>query len=91
MPCAKKQKTLSQHDLVCDLSYLQLQRIGMLFTVGLERGDKKRAMNRLRAESQHKSHHLSSFRTGAALGVALPAVICGIYLCMLYVLLLVIS
>ncbi|KAF7983207.1 hypothetical protein HWV62_23478 [Athelia sp. TMB] len=49
------------------------------FAARFEHGNKKRAMNRLRAESQHKSHHFSSFRSGIALGIAVPAIVSGIY------------
>ncbi|TBU59442.1 hypothetical protein BD310DRAFT_788481, partial [Dichomitus squalens] len=44
----------------------------MLFAARFARGDKKRAMARLRGGSQHTSHHFSTFRTGVALGLAVP-------------------
>jgi hypothetical protein len=36
-------------------------------------------MTRLRAASEHKSHHLSTFRSGFAIGLALPVLASGIY------------
>jgi hypothetical protein len=50
-----------------------------LFAARFERGDKKRAVTRLRAASQHKSHHFSTFRSGIALGLALPALFKGVH------------
>ncbi|KAI0319243.1 SPX domain-containing protein [Amylostereum chailletii] len=49
------------------------------FAARFARGDKKRAMVRLRALSSHKSHHYSTFRTGLALGLAIPAFAYGLY------------
>ncbi|EGO29716.1 hypothetical protein SERLADRAFT_433683 [Serpula lacrymans var. lacrymans S7.9] len=49
-----------------------LKEMEELFAVRFERGDKKKALVRLRAGSQHKSHHFSTFRSGAWLGLALP-------------------
>ncbi|TBU41711.1 SPX domain-containing protein [Dichomitus squalens] len=51
----------------------------MLFAARFARGDKKRAMARLRGGSQHTSHHFSTFRTGVALGLAVPALADGLY------------
>jgi hypothetical protein len=47
----------------------------------VERGDKKRAMAKLRAaeNSQPKNHHFCTFNSGIALGLALPAFISGVY------------
>ena len=36
-------------------------------------------MARLRGGSQHTSHHFSTFRTGMALGLAVPALADGLY------------
>ncbi|KAI9507586.1 SPX domain-containing protein [Russula earlei] len=44
----------------------------------IAKGDRKRALVRLRNISSHKTHHFSTFRTGIALGLAFPAVIDGI-------------
>lgn len=43
------------------------------------RGDKKKALARLRGGAKHTSHHFSTFRTGMALGLAIPALVSGIY------------
>lgn len=45
------------------------------------KGDRKRALVRLRAVSSHRTHHFSTFRTGVALGLAFPAAIDGIVRC----------
>ncbi|OBZ67468.1 Phosphate transporter PHO1 [Grifola frondosa] len=50
-----------------------------LFAARFARGDKKRAMARLRGGFHHKSHHFSTFRTGLTLGLAVPALVGGIY------------
>ncbi|THU92838.1 EXS-domain-containing protein [Dendrothele bispora CBS 962.96] len=44
-------------------------------------GDEKRARKRLRAGTFYKVHHFSTFRSGLLLGVALPALVSGIYQC----------
>lgn len=36
-------------------------------------------MQRLRGEASHTSHHFSTFRTGMALGLAVPALADGLY------------
>jgi hypothetical protein len=36
-------------------------------------------MTRLRAASQLRSHHLSTFRSGLGLGLAVPALVSGVY------------
>ncbi|KAI0266051.1 EXS family-domain-containing protein [Gloeopeniophorella convolvens] len=48
------------------------------YTARFAKGDKKRALVRLRAMSSHKTHHFSSFRTGVGLGLALPAFVDGL-------------
>lgn len=55
--------------------------IGVLMTSHIAKGDRKRALVRLRTVSSYKTHHFSTFRTGLALGLALPAVIDGIVRC----------
>lgn len=45
----------------------------------IARGDKKKALYRLRAEGSRKTHHFSSFRTGTMLGLAVPALVSGVY------------
>jgi len=44
-----------------------------------ERGDKKKAANRLRVVNGLRSHHFSAFRGGFMLGLAVPAFISGMY------------
>jgi hypothetical protein len=41
-------------------------------------GDRKRALTSLRASQSQKTHHVSTFRTGMALGLAFPAFVDGI-------------
>ena len=36
-------------------------------------------MARLRGGANHTSHHFSTFRTGMALGLAIPALVAGLY------------
>ncbi|KAJ8503472.1 hypothetical protein ONZ45_g10826 [Pleurotus djamor] len=45
-----------------------------------QQGNRKRAKARLRANGQVKSHHFSTFRSGITLGLALPALVSGIYM-----------
>ncbi|KAF9458972.1 hypothetical protein BDZ94DRAFT_1172556, partial [Collybia nuda] len=52
-----------------------------LYAMVFVRGDKKKAMTRLRAGSYVKSHHYSVFRSGAFMGLALPALVSGLYQC----------
>jgi xenotropic and polytropic retrovirus receptor 1 len=44
-----------------------------------EKGDRKKAKNRLRASLKPQSHHLTTFRTGVFVGLSIPALISGIY------------
>lgn len=46
-----------------------------------ERGDKKKAITRLRAGATQKSHHFSTFRTGMWLGLSIPATVAGLTTC----------
>lgn len=55
--------------------------IGVLMISHIAKGDRKRALVRLRTVSSYKTHHFSTFRTGLALGLTLPAVIDGIVRC----------
>ncbi|KAK1235825.1 Xenotropic and polytropic retrovirus receptor 1 [Marasmius sp. AFHP31] len=50
-----------------------------LYTSRFVRGNRKAAMAHLRGVNAHKTHHFSSFRTGIMLGVAVPALVSGIY------------
>ncbi|GJE94840.1 SPX and EXS domain-containing protein [Phanerochaete sordida] len=51
-----------------------------LYAARFTKGDNKIAKMRLRGFTQHKTHHFSTFRTGLLLGLALPALVDGIYL-----------
>lgn len=44
-----------------------------------EGGDKKKARDRLRMLNRTKTHHFSAFQSGVYLGLALPALVVGIY------------
>ncbi|KAI4524266.1 hypothetical protein K525DRAFT_194341 [Schizophyllum commune Loenen D] len=50
-----------------------------LYATRFVHGDKKRAMARLRVGTSQNSHHFSTFRSGMAIGLALPALVAGIY------------
>jgi hypothetical protein len=43
-----------------------------------ERGDDKKARERLRAGEQHYTHHFSTFCSGLMIGIGLPALVSGI-------------
>ncbi|KAF9225940.1 hypothetical protein BS17DRAFT_699564, partial [Gyrodon lividus] len=58
-----------------------LKEMEDLFATRFERGDKKKAINHLRVGASLKSHHFSTFRSGLWLGLAVPAVITGSYMC----------
>ncbi len=45
----------------------------------IARGDKKKARARLRGGAKVTTHHFSTFRTGMTLGLAVPALVSGIY------------
>uniref|UniRef100_A0A8H7XW23 Uncharacterized protein n=1 Tax=Psilocybe cubensis TaxID=181762 RepID=A0A8H7XW23_PSICU len=49
-----------------------------LYAAAFARGNKKMATKRLRAGNSSKSHHFSTFRSGAYIGIALPALIEGL-------------
>lgn len=55
-----------------------LRELEDMFAARFARGDKKKAQARLRSDSQHKSHHFSTFRSGMLLGLAVPALADGI-------------
>ncbi|KAH9962879.1 SPX domain-containing protein [Russula dissimulans] len=55
-----------------------LKEMEDFFTARFAKGDRKRALVRLRRISSHKTHHFSTFRTGLTLGLALPAIIDGL-------------
>jgi len=46
-----------------------------------ERGDKKKAITRLRIGVRQKSHHFSTFRTGMWIGLSIPAIVTGLIIC----------
>ncbi|THH12162.1 hypothetical protein EW145_g196 [Phellinidium pouzarii] len=50
-----------------------------LYAARFQRGDIKRARERLRATAKHKTHHSSTFRSGLYIGLAVPALADGIY------------
>ncbi|KAF8155818.1 hypothetical protein B0H34DRAFT_659437, partial [Crassisporium funariophilum] len=49
-----------------------------MYAAAFVRGDKKKALRRLRAGTSSKSHHFSTFRSGLLIGLAIPAVIDGL-------------
>ncbi|PPQ86656.1 hypothetical protein CVT25_006840 [Psilocybe cyanescens] len=49
-----------------------------MYAAAFVRGNKKMATKRLRAGNSSKSHHFSTFRSGAYIGIALPALIEGL-------------
>ncbi|OAX34316.1 hypothetical protein K503DRAFT_456002 [Rhizopogon vinicolor AM-OR11-026] len=57
-----------------------LREMEELFAVRFERGDKKKAITRLRVGTHQKSHHFSTFRTGMWLGSCIPATVAGLIL-----------
>jgi hypothetical protein len=56
-----------------------LNEAEQLFAEKFEHGNKKQAVQRLRAQSSQKTHHFSTFSTGIALGLAVPALVSGIW------------
>ncbi|PIL23311.1 transporter [Ganoderma sinense ZZ0214-1] len=50
-----------------------------LFAARFARGDKKRARARLRGGAKLTTHHFSTFCTGMALGLGIPALAAGLY------------
>ncbi|KAI5121712.1 hypothetical protein M0805_002105 [Coniferiporia weirii] len=49
------------------------------YAARFQRGDLKRARERLRATAKDKTHHFSTFRTGLYLGLVVPAFVDGLY------------
>ncbi|KAI0676364.1 hypothetical protein C8Q78DRAFT_961982, partial [Trametes maxima] len=58
---------------------LLIRDMEALFAARFARGDKKKALARLRGGAKHTSHHFSTFRTGMFLGLAVPALADGLY------------
>ena len=54
---------------------------GVLMISLTAKGDRKRALFRLRSAPSFKTHHFSTFRTGLALGLAVTALIDGTVRC----------
>ncbi|KAN0084540.1 EXS family domain containing protein [Tylopilus felleus] len=54
-----------------------LKEMEDLFALRFECGDRKKALDRLRVGPFVKTHHFSTFRSGAWLGLALPAIVGG--------------
>lgn len=48
------------------------------FTTVFEHGDRKKALGRLRMESDEKSHHFSSWRAGMLMGLGIPLLVEGL-------------
>ncbi|GAC98206.1 hypothetical protein PHSY_005795 [Pseudozyma hubeiensis SY62] len=49
-----------------------------IYTAYFEHGNRKQALNRLRAREDHTTHHYSVFRSGFYLGISLCAVVAGL-------------
>lgn len=49
-----------------------------IYTAYFEHGNRKQALNRLRAREDHTTHHYSVFRSGFYLGIALCAIVGGL-------------
>ncbi|KIM70451.1 hypothetical protein SCLCIDRAFT_6171 [Scleroderma citrinum Foug A] len=60
-----------------------LRELEELYAARFARGDRRIALNRLRLDASAKSHHMSTFRSGTYLGLALAAFATGIYQCSL--------
>ncbi|KAH8084370.1 EXS family protein/ERD1/XPR1/SYG1 family protein [Cristinia sonorae] len=61
-----------------DLEELFAARFTKRLSSQLAKGDKKKALARLRGGIQHRSHHFSTFRSGLMIGLAVPAFIDGL-------------
>ncbi|CAA7264392.1 unnamed protein product [Cyclocybe aegerita] len=55
-----------------------MTRMEDLYALTFSRGDRKKAIRRLRVGNTSKSHHFSTFRSGLYLGVAIPALVNGL-------------
>ncbi|SJX64382.1 related to putative phosphate transporter 1 [Sporisorium reilianum f. sp. reilianum] len=49
-----------------------------IYTAYFEHGNRKQALNRLRAREDHTTHHYSVFRSGFYLGISLCAIVAGL-------------
>ncbi len=49
-----------------------------IYTAYFEHGNRKQALNRLRAREDHTTHHYSVFRAGFYLGISLCAIVGGL-------------
>ncbi|KIY47527.1 EXS-domain-containing protein, partial [Fistulina hepatica ATCC 64428] len=56
-----------------------MEEMDDLFAVQFTNGDKKSARAQLRQMSGHTTHHYSTFRSGLLLGLAVPALVSGLY------------
>lgn len=50
-----------------------------LFTFGFTLGDRKKALATLCTDDTQKSHYFATYRTGLAVGLAVPALVSGLY------------
>ncbi|EAU89280.2 EXS family protein/ERD1/XPR1/SYG1 family protein [Coprinopsis cinerea okayama7 len=50
-----------------------------MFSISFFHGNKKKAMKRLRGGTRVKSHHFSTYRSGFLMGLAIPAVVSGLF------------
>ncbi|KAF8331468.1 SPX domain-containing protein [Cantharellus anzutake] len=57
-----------------------LKEVEDAFSECFANGDHRRARVRLRATNVHKTHHLTTFRSGACIGLGIPAVLQGLHL-----------
>ncbi|CAL1699593.1 unnamed protein product [Somion occarium] len=57
-----------------------LKELENLYAARFTHGDKKRAVQRLRGGIDHRNHHFGTFRSGLFLGLAIPALVDGLYL-----------
>ncbi|CAK5261977.1 unnamed protein product [Mycena citricolor] len=56
-----------------------METIKDMYASRFVRGDRKKALDLLRLGPQHKSHHVSTFWSGLFLGLAVPALVSGLY------------
>ncbi|KAG8875061.1 hypothetical protein FRB97_005453 [Tulasnella sp. 331] len=56
-----------------------IENVEELYASRFEGGDKKKARDRLKMLGLNKTHHWSTFRSGIHLGLAIPALVVGIY------------
>ncbi|KAI9568025.1 hypothetical protein HD554DRAFT_2022868, partial [Boletus coccyginus] len=65
----------------CAMVSTMLKEMEHHFAMGFECGDRKKARGHLRGGVSSKTHYSSTFRSGFWLGLALPAIAGGSYLC----------